>query len=384
MAMSTVATSSTTSATTSGTQAGKMVAFNALGRRAPPWIRDRTFVCAQTHTTPGRGYLLSNSEHKPLERCAGCSRGCRRLENVRFLQFARPRLDFLHVSICVALLTGCKDLADPPPRFVKLSSRLSSPAIYCNLHPRRFGGSVSNYLIDRMVQAEASGLLLLAISSPHPLLARDTHIASNLQHAHAIQESKGNTGTDCFVRGPISVCARICCDGRPEARGVYISASQFATVTFCFPQVQHSMATGADELALFLPVDPDAVIDEALAAAAAAAAAGSGSGRGHGGGGAVAGTAASMSLSSPAVAAHLDDPALSGLPPSFRDEFLFPKTPATATVRPPGSDCIYLCGNSLGLQVRVCMRCVWAWVHVCVCVCVCVRARASLCARVCV
>ena len=80
------------------------------------------------------------------------------------------------------------------------------------------------------------------------------------------------------------------------------------------------------ERELLLPVDPDAVIDAALASEQA-------------------------SLESRAVALHLDSIA-SGLPQSKRVEFLFPRTPATATVRPVGSECIYLCGNSLGLQPR--------------------------------
>lgn len=37
---------------------------------------------------------------------------------------------------------------------------------------------------------------------------------------------------------------------------------------------------------------------------------------------------------------------------SFREQFHFPKTPDTATLREPGSPCIYLCGNSLGLQPK--------------------------------
>ena len=58
-------------------------------------------------------------------------------------------------------------------------------------------------------------------------------------------------------------------------------------------------------------------------------------------------TSASSSdaLSTDEFAAALD--ALPDLP-SFRDEFLFPATPATATVRSPGTKGIYLCGNSLG------------------------------------
>lgn len=37
---------------------------------------------------------------------------------------------------------------------------------------------------------------------------------------------------------------------------------------------------------------------------------------------------------------------------SFRTQYNFPVTEASAKIRTPGSSCIYLCGNSLGLQPK--------------------------------
>jgi kynureninase len=88
-------------------------------------------------------------------------------------------------------------------------------------------------------------------------------------------------------------------------------------------------AAADDERALYLPIDPDAVLDAAVARAGAGA-----------------------TLSSRATAAALDALPASVCFPGLRSDFLFPRTPATASVRAPGSDCIYLCGNSLGLQCR--------------------------------
>lgn len=79
----------------------------------------------------------------------------------------------------------------------------------------------------------------------------------------------------------------------------------------------------AQQREMYLPVDPDAIIDAGIEAGGA--------------------------LESREVATFLDSES-SGLPASLRSEFLFPSTPETATVRRPGSECIYLCGNSLGLQ----------------------------------
>ena len=85
----------------------------------------------------------------------------------------------------------------------------------------------------------------------------------------------------------------------------------------------HHPSFEAQQREMYLPVDPDAIIDAAIDAGGA--------------------------LESREVATFLDSES-SGLPPSLRSEFLFPSTPESATVRRPGSECIYLCGNSLGLQ----------------------------------
>ena len=90
---------------------------------------------------------------------------------------------------------------------------------------------------------------------------------------------------------------------------------------------QRKLSTMAaiDERELYLPVDPDTILDAAVSSAGAG-------------------------LDSTAVAQQLDNS--TDLPKSLRSEYLFPKTPATATVRPEGSNCVYLCGNSLGLQSK--------------------------------
>ncbi len=61
------------------------------------------------------------------------------------------------------------------------------------------------------------------------------------------------------------------------------------------------------------------------------------------------GAGAGEDILSPAFAAKLD--AADELA-HLRGEFRFPRTEETASVRKPGDPCIYLCGNSLGLQPK--------------------------------